>query len=90
MSSKVRDQRVQCTVPGCFSSSYQVIQVFGLIFSLTKMKRRIRYEKSSLKKTPFIDALRVDAPFRVKHNLLSHLSKRHDIHQQQAIIEILV
>ena len=89
MTSKVRDQRVQCTVPGCsrILSGYTGLRAHLLAHENEK-KNSLREIKP--KKDTIYRCSQCKRPFRVKHNLLSHLAKRHDIHQQQAIIEILV
>jgi hypothetical protein len=89
MSSKVRDQHVQCTVPGCSRvlSGYKGLRAH-LLAHENKKKNVLRQIKP--RKDTIYRCFQCHHPFREKQNLLRHLASRHNVDQQQVIIEILV
>jgi recombinational DNA repair protein RecR len=89
MSSKVRDQRVKCTIPGCsrILSGYKGLHAH--LHAHENEKKHLLREMKPLKDRLY-KCSQCQRSFRKKYNLLCHLTKRHDTHQQQSVIEIYV
>ncbi len=89
MSSKIRNQRVQCTIPGCkrILSGYKGLRAH-LQAHENEKKKALREIKPRNDK--IFRCGECQRPFREKQHLLRHLAKLHNIHHLQGVIEILV